>query len=62
VDPNGDALTLTVTGLPTWMTWDPNSRIFTGTPDVFGQYAITVTATDGWGASTNLTFNVIAGI
>jgi hypothetical protein len=53
-DPNGDALTYTATlasgeALPDWLTFDPLTRTFTGTPgdaDV-GVVSVQVTASDG---------------
>ncbi|MFC5531640.1 beta strand repeat-containing protein [Cohnella yongneupensis] len=54
----GDHLTLTASGLPSWLTFDGSE--FSGTPanaDV-GEAVITVTATDGSGATTSDTFTI----
>ncbi len=45
----GDSLTYTASGLPSWLSFDPATRTFTGTPtnaDV-GTVTVTVRATDG---------------
>jgi len=66
-DPDGDRLTLTAASadgspLPAWLTFDPATRLFAGTPGDAdpGAYNIKVTATDpaGQSASTTLRFDV----
>lgn len=62
-DANGDALTYTaklnnVDPLPSWLTFDPVTRTFSGTPTstASGQYNITVIANDGHGGVVQDTF------
>ena len=64
-DPDGDALTLTATRaggtpLPSWLSFDPDTRRFTGTPpaNFFGTIAIAVTASDG-ALATTATFDLV---
>ncbi|TVO31590.1 VCBS domain-containing protein [Vibrio algivorus] len=55
---NGDHLTLSATGLPSWLHFDAATSIFSGTPtnaDV-GKLPITVTATDSHGAHVSTSF------
>ncbi len=49
VDPDGDALTYSVTNLPTGATFDPATRTFQWRPDFgqAGEYPVTFHATDG---------------
>jgi VCBS repeat-containing protein len=56
VDPNGDTLTFTpnLTGLPAWLTYDPVTHVFSGTPPVDNAgvpVVIPVTVTDGNGGT-----------
>ncbi len=62
IDPNGDRLSYTVTGLPSWLKFEANARKFSGTPPTYGTYSITVTAFDSWSGSANMTFDIVAGI
>ncbi|MBA1244042.1 putative Ig domain-containing protein [Pseudomonas japonica] len=62
-DADGDALTFTATlqdgtPLPSWLTFDPATRTFNGTPDddAAGVYNFLVTATDTKGASASDVF------
>ena len=59
-DVDGEALTFSVTGLPTGLSIDPGTGIISGTIDpsasVSGPYSVTVVASDG-DLSTSLTFN-----
>ena len=50
-DPDGDGLTYTIDPLPPWLTFDPNSRTFSGVPAARGEYTIRVTANDGNGGT-----------
>ncbi|AWB67172.1 hypothetical protein C2869_12320 [Saccharobesus litoralis] len=45
---SGDTLTYSITGLPTWLSFDANTLILSGTPtnDDVGEVSLTVTATD----------------
>ncbi len=46
-DVDGDSLTYKASGLPSWMSFDAVSRIFSGTADTDNVHTITVTASDG---------------
>lgn len=59
----GDQLTFSASladgsALPNWLSFDPASRTFTGTPSVAGDIAIKVFATDSAGTSASQVFNV----
>ncbi len=58
----GDTLTYSADGLPAWLSFNPGTRTFTGTPgngDVrFGPDTITVTATDNDSQSVSTTFGL----
>ncbi|WP_432199573.1 Ig-like domain-containing protein [Erythrobacter sp. W53] len=62
VDPDGDALTFSATGLPAGLTIDPATGVISGTIDNSasqvngGSYTVTVTASDGRGGSVDQTF------
>ena len=60
IDPNGDPLTFTTTGLPPGLAIDPATGAITGTIDLrasaAGPYSVTVTATDDKGASASEAF------
>ncbi|XGW00908.1 MAG: Calx-beta domain-containing protein (plasmid) [Leptolyngbya sp. BL-A-14] len=65
VDPDGDALTYQATladgsKLPGWLTFDPTTRTFSGTPSNAnaGTVAIDLTASDGNGGSSKDSFNL----
>lgn len=55
-DPDGDALTWSVSGLPAGMALDPGTHVLSGTPTGSGASTITVTATDGGGLSVDCAF------
>jgi large repetitive protein len=62
-DPNGDPLTITpdLTGAPAWLSYDPVTRIFTGTPPVDNTGApvvIPVTVDDGKGGIVATTITI----
>ncbi|MCL2021453.1 MAG: putative Ig domain-containing protein [Betaproteobacteria bacterium] len=66
-DPDGDTLTLSATladgsPLPTWLTFDPVTGAFSGTPEMgsAGELTIVLTATDpgGFAASLNVTLGI----
>lgn len=59
-DPNGQTLTYTTSTLPAWMSFDSNTRTFSGTAPTTGNWSITVTASDG-SSSASDTFNVTIG-
>ncbi|MGE5657358.1 MAG: putative Ig domain-containing protein [Actinomycetota bacterium] len=65
IDPDGDALTLSASlansnPLPSWLTFNPTTRQFSGTPPKGsrGSLAIAVTATDPKGSSVSTTFTL----
>jgi hypothetical protein len=62
VDPNGDALTYSVSTLPKWLSFDVQRLAFNGTPTEYGIYNINLTARDGWNASATMGFEIVAGI
>ncbi|WP_440876382.1 putative Ig domain-containing protein [Thalassotalea sp. PLHSN55] len=53
VDTENDSLSYSVSGLPTWLTFDENSLVISGTPEntqadeLVGDYPITITVADG---------------
>ncbi|WP_245624566.1 putative Ig domain-containing protein, partial [Belnapia moabensis] len=55
-DPDNDALTLSLTGLPQGVTYNAETRTLSGTPTTAGTYQLTVTATDTAGATATDTF------
>jgi hypothetical protein len=60
-DPEGKPLTLSTSGLPSWLSFNANTRTLTGTPSSTGTFAIAVQASDGVGnVSTNFSINVAA--
>jgi hypothetical protein len=62
IDPNGDSLTYTVSGLPSWLSFNSKTLYFNGTPTEYAVYTISVTATDPWGANATMTFSIVAGV
>jgi len=58
-DADGDALVLSASSLPAWLTFDVATGILSGTPaqSDAGDYAITLTVTDGTGSATQ-TFTI----
>ena len=56
-DVDGDALTLTVAGLPEGLTYDAANGQIVGTPSETGNFTVTITADDG-STSTDTTFNL----
>lgn len=61
-DGNGDGMTVTVAGEPAWLTYDANTKTFSGTPtneSHAGTSTITVTATDASGAAGTDTFDLV---
>jgi hypothetical protein len=61
-DPNGDTLTITpdLTGLPSWVTYDPVTHVLGGTPPVdnVGPVVVPVTVTDGNGGTYTATITI----
>jgi hypothetical protein len=61
-DGNSDTMTVTVSGEPTWLTFDANTKTFSGTPTIDSQAitnTITVTATDTSNATGTTTFDLM---
>ena len=56
-DVDGDVLTLTVTGLPSGLSYARDTGI-TGTPDTVGTFTVTVVADDGKGGTVETTFTI----
>ncbi len=66
-DLDGDTLSYMATkadnaGLPTWLTFTPTTRTFSGMPQVadMGTVSVKVTASDGNGGSVSDTFDIVA--
>ena len=59
----GQTLAYTASGLPAWLSFDANTRTFSGTPIALGSSTITVTATDSGSPalSASTTFGVVVG-
>lgn len=58
-DPEGTALTYSISGQPTWLNFNPSTRTFSGTANGVGTSTVTVSASDGTNTtSTNLTLTV----
>jgi LysM repeat protein len=58
-DRNGQALTYTLAGAPSWMTFNASTRTMSGTPTSAATYTLTVTASDGsLAASDSFTLTV----
>ena len=57
----GDTLTYSTSALPTWLTFNPTNREFTGTPMAadLGRVAVEVTASDSSSASASDTFSIV---
>ncbi|VXD00606.1 6-phosphogluconolactonase, cycloisomerase 2 family [Pseudomonas sp. 8Z] len=53
-DPEGDALSWTVSGLPEGLTFNPATRVITGNTSAMGEYRVQITASDPSGASVEL--------
>jgi hypothetical protein len=67
VDPDGDTITYSAAlssgdPLPAWLSFDPNTRTFSGTPTASDAavYTIRVTATDSNGATASVLFTIDA--
>ena len=61
-DADSDSLTVTVSGEPTWLSYDADTKTFSGTPTTdshAGTSTITVTATDASGAAGAATFDLV---
>ncbi|NET69658.1 MAG: hypothetical protein F6K62_00945 [Sphaerospermopsis sp. SIO1G2] len=57
-DPDGDNLTYSVSGTPSWLSFDAGTQTFSGTANSIGTNTITVSANDG-SNTTNTTFDLI---
>jgi predicted extracellular nuclease len=58
-DPEGDALTYSASGLPSWLTFNPTTKTFTGTANTLGTNTIGVSVNDGYGHTTSTNFDVV---
>lgn len=53
-DANGDNLTFSVTGLPSWAFFDVTNMVFSGRPTADSiTSGVTFIVDDGWGGKTN---------
>jgi glucose/arabinose dehydrogenase/chitodextrinase len=57
-DPDGDALTYSLTGLPAGLSFNASNRVISGTPTQAGSYNLTYTATDNRNPAVNATFTL----
>ncbi len=57
-DPNGDALTYTVSGLPAGLNFAPATRTISGVPSVSGVSTVTITGTDPGSLSASTSFQI----
>ena len=57
-DIDGDTLTYSASGMPSWLSFTGSTRTFSGTPSAEGTWNITVTANDGQGGSVSDTFSL----
>jgi len=53
-----DTLIYNATNLPPWLSFNPTTMIFSGTPVGVGSVSVTVLATDNFNASVSNTFNI----
>ncbi|PTL13566.1 Ig domain-containing protein, partial [Staphylococcus haemolyticus] len=58
IDNSGQAVTNKVSGLPTGVTFNPDTNTISGTPSKVGSYPITVTTTDADGNETTTSFTL----
>ncbi|QZY53713.1 leucine-rich repeat protein [Crassaminicella profunda] len=58
-DSDGNPLTYTVNTTPAGITFDSDTRSFSGTPTTEGTVSVTITANDGKGGSVTDTFNFV---
>ncbi|MFC5409890.1 putative Ig domain-containing protein [Larkinella bovis] len=58
-DPENTPLTYTLTGLPTGLTFNPTTRIISGTPTTSGTFSLTYAATDQPGAKSTVLFALV---
>lgn len=56
-DPDGDTLTFSSSTLPLGLAINPATGLISGSPNLVGAYAVTVTLTDAYGVFTTATFN-----
>ncbi|WP_225428125.1 putative Ig domain-containing protein [Dyella tabacisoli] len=60
-DANGSQISYSASGLPAGVSFDPSSRIFSGTPTTPGSYTVTYTATSSAGPVASTTFVITVG-
>lgn len=56
VDPNGDPLTWSISGLPAGINFDPATRYLSGYATTLGAYSVTVSVSDGRGGTNSTSF------
>ena len=59
-DADGDTVTISASGLPSWLSFDANSNTFSGTPTEEGTVSFTLTATDTCANSTSAQVSLTA--
>lgn len=60
-DDQGHSLTYTVSGLPSGLSFDEASNFISGTPNVSGDYQISISADDSFGGTVSGVFDVSVG-
>ena len=60
-DPEGQAITYSVTGLPAWLSFNTQTRTLTGTPTETASYTVLITATDVGNLATSVPLLIKAG-
>lgn len=58
LDRDGDSITYSASGMPSWLTFDPVKRTFTGVAEDSGDFNIVVTGSDAYGGSIDSTFQM----
>lgn len=57
-DPDGDSITYSATGLPSWLNLNASTGLLSGTPLSSGEHLISYTATDSRSAHSTITFTI----
>ncbi|WP_185731360.1 putative Ig domain-containing protein [Larkinella rosea] len=57
-DPDGDALTYSLSGLPATLSFNASTRVISGTPTQTATYTLTYTATDNRNPAVSMTFTL----
>ena len=61
VDVNADELTITIENIPSWLSYDDETKTFTGTPTTDWTYTLNVKADDGWYGIVTDDFILVTG-